>query len=250
MSDPTFEDGARALAEGKPTEAIAAFEALGDHGVVDAVVSYDRALAYAGRVRHGAGEPGDLGRAVHGFEEAKLLSHDAELVRDASLGVDAVRAEIARRRARAGVERAELADGAPLGRALVGLASESAWATSALVFAVLLSVAIVARTMARPGRARVAASTALALALIGLVGTSVLAGAAGRQRRELEEGIVVSDTARLLDDRRITMAGRGPLTEGARVRILGEEAGFRRVEVGSVVGLLPAPSVLPLHAAR
>jgi len=72
-----------ALAGGKPGDAIALFEALADRGVVDENVSFDRGLAYAARVRIGAEQPGDLGRAAHGFEEARALTTDKALERDA-----------------------------------------------------------------------------------------------------------------------------------------------------------------------
>lgn len=247
--DALFADGTRALAEGKPVDAISAFEGLGDRGVVNAVVSYDRALAYAARVRAGAGAPGDLGRAVHGFEEARLLTRDVGLARDASVGLDIVRGEIARRRSREGAS-AELASGTPLGRALVGLARESTWATAAVVFAAALTLVIILRVRALPGRARVAANTALGLAALSLAVTASLAWAAAHTRREVREGIVVSEGARLLDDHHLATPGKSPLPEGARVRILGEEGGFRRVDMGGVVGLLPAPAVLPLADVR
>ncbi|MDF2694931.1 MAG: hypothetical protein K0S65_3314, partial [Labilithrix sp.] len=69
-TDPAalFRGANEALAAGRPGEAIAKFEALADRGVVDAVVSFDRGLAYAARVRAGGEQPGDLGRAAHGFE--------------------------------------------------------------------------------------------------------------------------------------------------------------------------------------
>ncbi len=71
-----FESATKALHEGRAGDAIGAFETLADEGVVDAVASYDRGLAYAMRVRIGAEVPGDLGRAAQGFEEARDLSRD------------------------------------------------------------------------------------------------------------------------------------------------------------------------------
>ena len=54
-TDPTalFRGASAALTGDRPSEAIAKLEALADRGVVDAVVSYNRGLAYAARVRAG-----------------------------------------------------------------------------------------------------------------------------------------------------------------------------------------------------
>src|SRR5580658_2381757 len=65
---PLFADAVKALHEGRAGDAIDGLEALADRGVVDPVLSFDRGLAYAMRVRIGAEVPGDLGRAAHGFE--------------------------------------------------------------------------------------------------------------------------------------------------------------------------------------
>jgi hypothetical protein len=114
------------LHQGRPTEAIASFEALADRGLVDPVASYDRGLAYAQRVRIGAEVPGDLGRAAHGFEEARALSSDSVLVDDATRALTVVRSEVARRRIRAG-QPVEVDPGRSLARAVAGLVPEDAW---------------------------------------------------------------------------------------------------------------------------
>jgi hypothetical protein len=69
-----FASGTQALAEGRPGDAIANFEALADRGVTDPAASFDRGLAYANRIRVGAEQPGDLGRAALGFAEARELT--------------------------------------------------------------------------------------------------------------------------------------------------------------------------------
>ena len=72
-TETIFTAGLQALDDGRPGDAIADFEALGDRGVVDPVVSFNRALAYAARVRGGNALPGDLGRTALGLEEARAL---------------------------------------------------------------------------------------------------------------------------------------------------------------------------------
>ena len=129
-ADGLFASGVSALNDGRPGDAIAALEALADRGVVDPVASYDRGLAYVrGACRIGAEVPGDLGRAAHGFEEARDLTHDGKLADDANKALTVVRSEVARRRVRAG-QPVEVDPGRSLSRALAGLLSEGTWGVS------------------------------------------------------------------------------------------------------------------------
>jgi hypothetical protein len=246
-TDPAalFRGANEALAAARPSEAIAKLEALADRGVVDAVVSYNRGLAYAARVRAGAEQAGDLGRAVHAFEEARELTRDAALSKDATSALAAVRSEIARRRSRAG-ESVEIEHGFSLGRAIVDLLPENVWAGAAAFMAVALSIAIVLRRRQKLARAKVAATTAGAIAGALLVATSALAWAARDTRLHLREGVVVAPSARLLDARHLAMDGVAPVPEGLRVRILEESGGFSKVAIGGVEGFLPSSVVLPI----
>jgi hypothetical protein len=146
----------RALASGEVRTAIDDLEALADRGVLDPVSSFDRGLAYAGRVRARAELPGDLGQAVHGFEEARELSSDPEMHREARRALVILREEIARRRSRNG--DSPLVDpGLPFGRALVEIADENAWALLALAASVTLAVAIAVRARVTSRRPRASA---------------------------------------------------------------------------------------------
>lgn len=245
--DPTalFAEALDALAGERPGEAIAKLEALGDRGVVDPVVSFDRGLAYASRVRAGNEQPGDLGRAAHGFEEARELSSDPKLVADATRALATVRAEVARRRARAG-EPAELEAGDSLGRAIAKLLPENVWAALAAVFAAALAIGLVVRARAEAPRVKVAGNTTIGVAGALLAVTALLTLAARDLRLHLREAVVVAADARLLDERHVAVAGAAPLPEGARVRLLGEGAGFDRVAVGGAEGWLPSSAVRPL----
>jgi hypothetical protein len=246
-TDPAalFRGANEALAAGRPGEAIAKLEALADHGVVDAVVSFDRGLAYAARVRAGAEQPGDLGRAAHGFEETRELTRDPNLAADATSALTIVRSEIARRRSRGG-DPVEIHSGASLGRSIVGLLPENAWATLAALTAVALSIAIMVRWRARLPRAKVAATTAGAIAGAALFVSSMLAWTARDARLHLREGVVIAPNARLLDARHLAIDGVAPIPEGVRTRIVEESGGFSRVVVGSADGYLPSSAVLPL----
>lgn len=235
-----------ALAGDRPNEAIAKLEALGDRGVVDAVVSYDRGLAYSARVRAGAEQAGDLGRAAHGFEEARSLTRDPTLATDATNALSTVRAEVARRRVRAG-ESIELDHGVSLGRSIVELLPENAWAILGAVFAIVLSVAIFLPQRLSASRARVGATTAAAIGGTLLAVSAICAWAARDARLHLREGVVVTAGARLLDPKHVAIDGVAPIAEGARVRLLDETGGFSHVVVGrSTEGWLPSSVVLPI----
>jgi hypothetical protein len=246
-TDDLFRDANAALAAGKPGEAIASFEALGDRGVVDPVVSYDRGLAYAARVRAGSEQLGDLGRAAHGFEEARELTKDRALARAAENALAIVRSEVARRRSRSG-DPVEIEHGFSLGRAIVELLPENAWATLAGIVAIALSIAIVARRIFTTGRARVAATTAGAIAGGLLAVTALLAWAARDARLHLREGVIVVPNARLLDAKHIAIEGKAALPEGARVQVHveSENGGFTRIELGHAEGFVPTSAVLLL----
>lgn len=234
-----------ALASNRPNEAIAKLEAVNDRGIVDPVVSFDRGLAYAARVRAGAEQPGDLGRAVHGFEEAKELTRDPALTKEAVSALATVRSEVARRRARAG-EPATVETGFSLGRAITRILPENAWAGLAGALAAVLSVAIVLRRMAERPRAKVAATTTGAIAALALVVIAGLTWVARDARRNLREGILVVPTARLLDAKHLPVEGAQPLPEGLRVRILDEDGGYSRIAFVGGEGSVPTSSVLPL----
>lgn len=247
QTDPAalFQGATAALAADKPSEAIAKFEALGDRGVVDAVVSFDRGLAYAARVRLGGEQPGDLGRACHGFEETRELTRDHRLAEDAESALAAVRSEISRRRSRAG-DPVEITHGFSLGRSIVNLLPENAWAIFAAVMSLALALAIIARRFMAQSRAKVAATTAAAITGSLLVIGAVLTWAARDARLHLREGIVISPNARLLDQKHLAIDGLSPVPEGVRARILDESGGYSKVSLGGADGYLPSSVVLPL----
>lgn len=238
-------EAADALAAERPAEAIAKLESLADRGLVDPVASYDRGLAYAARVRAAAEEPGDLGRAAHGFEEARELTEDPALRRDAAAALAVVRAEVARRRARAG-ETVEMDHGVSLGPAIARLLPENAWAILAAVASAALAVGIALRARFSEGRARVATTTTCAVSAPLLLLFAIATLGARDLRTRVREGVIVSPGARLLDDRHLAIAGLDALPEGARVTITGEGAGFLRVEATGAAGALPVGAVRPL----
>jgi hypothetical protein len=240
-----FTAGLHALAEDRPGDAIADFEALGDRGVVDAAVSFNRGLAYAERERSRKPLPGDLGRAAQGFEEARSLTRDPALARAATKALGQIRAEVARRRALAG-EPVEVDPGVSLGRAVVALASEDAWTTLAALGSFFITAALFVRWLSSAHRVRIAASIAMSVAVPALVGGTLLSLAARDERLHLREGVIVSESALLSDDRHISLPGAAALPEGARVTIEDAANGWARVRFGAQLGSVPSSVVRPL----
>jgi len=228
-----FAQATQALKEGRAGDAIASFEALADRGVVDAVASYDRGLAYATRVRIGAEVPGDLGRAAHGFEEARDLSRDVRLTDDATHALTVVRSEVARRRTRAG-QPVEVDPGRSLARTVSSLLAEDTWAVLAAASSALLALGLFVRWLAGAPRWRVACGVVAGVAAPVLAVSIAMTLAARHDRLVLREAVVVTSSARPSDERGIALAGATPLPEGARVEIVEARGPWTRVRFGSI----------------
>ena len=227
-----FATATLALKEGRAGDAVAAFEALADQGVVDAVASYDRGLAYAMRVRIGAESPGDLGRAAHGFEEARDLTHDSKLADDAARALVVVRSEIARRRTRAG-QPVEVDPGRSLSRTLAGLLAEDTWAWAAVASSALLAIGLFVRWATRERRSRVTGGIVAGVAAPALALSAAMTLAARHDRLDLREAVVVTAAARPIDERGLTIAGAEALPEGARVEVVESQGARARVRFGT-----------------
>jgi hypothetical protein len=228
-----FVEATRALHEGRAGDAIASLETLADEGVVDAVASYDRGLAYAMRVRIGAEVPGDLGRAAHGFEEARDLTSDPGLAQDAAHALEIVRGEIARRRLRAG-EPVEVDPGRSLSRTLAGLLAESTWSILAAVFSFALAAGLAARAWGRPARLRIGGGVVAAVATPALLLAAGMTLSSRHDRLTFHEAVVVAPGARPTDPRGIAVPGATPLPEGARVEVVEPRGASTRVRFGVV----------------
>jgi hypothetical protein len=227
-----FTAASAALKEGRAGDAISSLEALADRGVVDAVASYDRGLAYAMRVRIGAESPGDLGRAAHGFEEAHDLTRDSKLADDAACALVVVRSEIARRRTQAGV-KVEVDPGRSLSRTLAGLLAEDTWAWAAVTSSALLALGLFVRWATRERRSRVAGGIVAGLAAPALALSAAMTLAARHDRLDLREAVVVSVAARPVDERGLSIVGATALPEGARVELVESQGSLARVRFGT-----------------
>jgi hypothetical protein len=246
--EEVFSQAAKALHEGRAGDAVAGFESLADRGVVDATLSYDRGLAYAMRVRIGAEQPGDLGRAAHGFEEAVDLSRDPHLVDDAGRALIVVRSEVARRRVLAG-ESVEVDPGRSLGRVLAALLSEDIWAALCEVSALAFSVGLFVKWAGRGPRLRIAGGVMAGVAAPLLLLAVAMTLATRADRLGLREAVVVSGGARPTDERGITVPGAHPLPEGARVERVDAHGAQARVRFGPTDVWVPAVALRDLARA-
>jgi hypothetical protein len=240
-----FHDAVLRMQEGKAGEAIADFEALADHGVRDASVSFDRALAYLARVRIGAEQPGDLGEAAEALVEARNLTDDHALSSEATRALGLVRTEVGRRRVRAG-EAVEFDPGVALGPAFLGLLPEDGWALVAVFGGVLLSLALFVARGTKERQLRVGATVAAGIAtLFACVGaTSMLAARA--HRMEVTPGVIVTAGARPTDERGLVIPSAPIVPEAAEVEIFGRRGGWVHIRWGNTVAWLPSASVRPL----
>ena len=241
--------GVDALRQGHADDAIASLETLADLGVADPVASYDRGLAYSLRVRVGGEVPGDLGRAVHGFEEARDLSHSRGLSDDASRALAIVRAEIVRRRLRAG-ESIETEPGRSLGRTVTELVDENTWALTAASASLVLSLGLFVHWLARARSVRIAADIATGVASPVLLVAVLTTLAARNDRWHLQEAIVVVPSAHLTDERGVARPGSVPLPEGARVELVEQRGAVARVRFGRVDAWVASSGLRELARVR
>lgn len=230
-----FAAGTQALAQGAIDDAIDQFELLADRGFVHPDASFNRGVAYIARARSTAGKNGDLGRAAAALAEVLELRPSD---REAEHALDRIRAEISRRRARAGSDPVVVKPS--LLRAVVGSMPEQVYALIALIGSVLLTLALALRALAGSERLRLGAAVA---GFVGggllLVG-GVLGGAARQLRKNAEPAVVVVGEARLLDEGGTPLPANRvehtAIPEGASVYVRARQGRLAKVEWGSIQG--------------
>jgi len=231
-----FSRASAALDKGDTATALLDLEALADRGVLHPDVAYSRGLAYAMRARSPSAEPGDLGRAAEGFEEALRLRPDD---RDAEQALDLVHAEVARRRAR--MDKNDTVVRPSLDRVLVTTLSPVAWVILAIFASLLLAFGLLARRRERRF-VRIAGKVLVPTSLVAL---AVLVPAAAMSRSLTEtrrEGVVIVPEIGMRDD------DGQPTTAPDIPESTLIEVGERRNDVllvrwGSYEGWVPAESV-------
>jgi hypothetical protein len=231
-----------ALAKGADNEAIDRLELLADQGVVSADASLARAAAYLARADGNRAQPGDLGRAAAALSEALLLRPDDS---QAERGLEAVQADIARRRSK---EQENVVVRPRLSRAIAGLLPEQVWATLAALSALAIAVGVVLRRLAERPLLRLSAVVAMSVgSALALVFGSA-AYSAEQFRVTSQPAVVVVPEARLTNETgRPLPYKRGADTttvpEGATVYVKDRHEGRCWVEWGSSDGWLSSSEV-------
>lgn len=191
--DDLFTQAVQALEAGAYSEAIAELEQLSDRGVATRNASYNRALAYLLRAESPKHKPGDLGQVVAALREAQLMGDD-----DARLEalLNAVRTEISRQRARAGLDPVVVEP--PLGRAVATLVPGDVWAALSALGSFTLTLGIIWFRRASDAPARLTGQVLCVVGLGLLVVFGGLCALSDHYRANSQEAIVVSAEARLL----------------------------------------------------
>lgn len=247
-----FEAAVADLERGAYGDAIDQFELLADRGFMHPDASFDRAAAYIGRARSPQKQPGDLGRAAAALAETLALrpgDHEAESA------LDAVRAEIGRRRARTG--GSPLVARPRLSRALVGLLPETAWGVLAALGSASLAWGLALRLFVKRTSTEVPGALGIGIGALLLCVGGGLALGARHFRRTSTLAVVVVPEARLLDDagRPLAAPASGEsnvVPEGAEIYVLERRGGLDRVEWGTTDGYVVAGQVREVepHAAE
>lgn len=231
---------ARASAEleaGSLDAAVLDFESLADIGFTHPDASYNRGLAYARRASSHDEQPGDLGRAAAGFEEAqRLRPGDPETER----ALDAARAEITRRRARRAKD--DIIVRPSLDRAVVALMPPGAWFAAASGVSVLFALGLVLFLTTKRGALHVAGSVMAPTFGVLFLALAPIAWFSQWLVVNRKAGVVVVAEITLTDEAQKALPGSA-VPEGASVEV-GSRIGDRvLVRWGSQEGYAPATSV-------
>jgi hypothetical protein len=247
-SEQAYTAALTALGNGTPNDAIDRMELLADQGVANADASLLRAAAYLARADGSGAQPGDLGRAAAALSEALLLRPgDAQAER----GLEAVQAEIARRKSK---HQESVVVRPRLSRAIAALLPEQLWATLALLSSLAVALGVVVRRLAQKPLPRLAGMVAISVGSALMVAFGSGAYAAEQFRVSSQPAVIVVPEARLTNEQgRQLPSKRGADTtavpEGATVYVRERREGRCLVEWGSTDAWLRS-SELRLLAAR
>ncbi len=229
--DDLFRLGNDALRAGRPAEAIGAFEALADRERVDPAISFNRGLAYAGRVAIDRAEPGDVGQAIAGFEEARALTRDGALRESADASIVALRTVVAKRAARSG--GSVVTPATPVSLAIAQSLGTNGWAFVALGASALLTLALFFRLRrGAASRFETAGNLGVVLSAPLLAAGLAFAYVERTDRRGGYDAVVIRERIEVRD-----AAGKVDVVyEGAKVRITSDVGDRVRVRYGELEG--------------
>ncbi|NOU26384.1 MAG: hypothetical protein HOO96_00640 [Polyangiaceae bacterium] len=229
--DDLFRLGNDALQAGRPAEAIGDFEALADREHVDPAISFNRGLAYAGRVAIDRAEPGDVGQAIAGFEEARALTRDDALRDSADASIVALRTVVAKRAARSG--GSVVTPATPVSLAIAQSLGKSGWAYVALGASALLTLALFFRLRRGTGsRFETAGNLGIVLTVPLLAAGLAFAYVERTDRRSGYDAVVIRERIEVRD-----AAGKVDVVyEGAKVRVTSDVGDRVHVRYGELEG--------------
>jgi len=235
--EQTYASARAALGKGAYDEAIDRMELLADQGVANADASLLRAAAYLARADGKSAEPGDLGRAAAALSEALLLRPDDA---QAERGLEAVQAEIARRKSK---QQESVVVRPRLSRAIATLLPEQAWAVLALLSSFAVTLGIVLRRVAQASLLRLTGVVAISVGSALTLAFGSGAYTAEQFRVTSQPAVVVVPEARLTNEQgRHLPSKRGADTttvpEGATVYVRERRDERCLVEWGSTDGWL------------
>jgi tetratricopeptide (TPR) repeat protein len=215
-----FGDANRAYQESRYPEAIALYESLVARGVVHEDLFYNLGNAYF--------RAGQLGRAIWNYERALRVEPALD---DARYNLEVARTAVAGRVA----DRLEGAEIEPLWIRAVTFFSLSGLAIGLLVLDGLLFALLIAVRFLAVGFVRTAL-VAVAV-FVGAAAAGNLALLAGQIYlvERVEQGIVLADQAVMREGPDHTVAERGELHPGLRVRILGAQGDWLHIRLANGV---------------
>lgn len=226
-----FRQGNEALQAGRPAEAIAAFEGLADRERVDPSISFNRGLAYAGRVAIDRAEPGDVGQSIAAFEEARALSGDSALRESADATIVALRTVVAKRAARSG--GSVVTPATPVSLAIAQALGIHGWPIVALAASALLTLSLFFRLRRRSApRFETAGNLGIVLTVPLLAVGLAFAYVERADRRSGYDAVVIRERIEVRD-----AGGKvDAVYEGAKVRITGDVGDRVHVRYGELEG--------------
>jgi hypothetical protein len=221
-----FGDANRAFQAGRAAEAAAIYEGIVARGVVHEDLFYDLGNAYF--------RAGKLGPAIWSYERALRVEPSLD---DARFNLAVAQGEVAARVA----DRLEGAEIEPLWVRVVTTFSLSDLGLAVLALDALVFGLLVALRFLSVGLLRTAVAVTAGFAAVAALGAVVLFVGHIWLVERIEQGIVLPDRVVMREGPDHTLAERGELHPGLRVRVLAARGGWLHVRLANGVdGWLPA----------
>lgn len=232
-AEEVFNEGTRAVEQGRYSQAIADFEQLSDQGVRDAHACYNRALAYLQRAESSAARDGDWGQAAAALREATLLGFQEQ----APELLERVRHAISRRRAQRGLDPVVVRPA--LGRAVLTLVPETFWASLAILSSLVSSAGLLLWRRGSLSTRALTGKVMTAAGLLVLVFSAGMTFGSRHLRFHETEAVIIVKEAKMLDSDGRTLSSKAldvdatAIPEGASIFVLEQRGRLARVTWGA-----------------